>query len=179
LPGTQNSSKLAFRAPPWRGEASGHALRPRTTRNEAAARRERSERSEQSDKASALREQPKKPRCCHRWVVLAFPGWFGSGCDPGASGGTADALASGASVRKDVGVQIPPRALTSHGVAPSQGQDGHSPSPPESLPDTALILAACRAACANGRAAEAATATSSSSPSTWIRRSPPTGSSEL
>jgi hypothetical protein len=29
---------------------------------------------------------------------------------PSASGGTADALASGASVRKDVGVQIPPRA---------------------------------------------------------------------
>jgi hypothetical protein len=28
-----------------------------------------------------------------------------------ASGGTADALASGASVRKDVGVQIPPCAL--------------------------------------------------------------------
>jgi hypothetical protein len=28
-----------------------------------------------------------------------------------ASGGMADALASGASVRKDVGVQVPPRAL--------------------------------------------------------------------
>ena len=34
----------------------------------------------------------------------------------GASGGTADALASGASVRKDVGVQIPPRALNPDGV---------------------------------------------------------------
>src|SRR6476661_1064586 len=31
-------------------------------------------------------------------------------CSPRASGGTADALASGASVRKGVGVQIPPRA---------------------------------------------------------------------
>ena len=30
----------------------------------------------------------------------------------GASGGMADALASGASVRKDVGVQVPPRAPT-------------------------------------------------------------------
>lgn len=31
-------------------------------------------------------------------------------CEKRASGGTADALASGASVRKGVGVQIPPRA---------------------------------------------------------------------
>ena len=40
--------------------------------------------------------------------MLAFPGWFARHClRPSASGGTADALASGASVRKDVGVQIP------------------------------------------------------------------------
>ena len=37
-----------------------------------------------------------------------------------ASGGTADALASGASVRKDVGVQIPPRAQITHIIAPTQ-----------------------------------------------------------
>jgi hypothetical protein len=43
-------------------------------------------------------------------VVLAFAGWFAPVATR-ASGGTADALASGASVRKDVGVQIPPRAL--------------------------------------------------------------------
>ena len=42
--------------------------------------------------------------------MLAFPGWFAPMRTVRASGGTADALASGASVRKDVGVQIPPRA---------------------------------------------------------------------
>ena len=42
--------------------------------------------------------------------VLTFPAWIAQHARPSASGGTADALASGASVRKDVGVQIPPRA---------------------------------------------------------------------
>ena len=57
------------------------------------------------------------------WVclILLFPrnrdaagreteGTLSTGNHLGASGGTADALASGASVRKGVGVQIPPRA---------------------------------------------------------------------
>ncbi len=35
-----------------------------------------------------------------------------------ASGEMADALASGASVRKDVGVRVPPRALESQRLAP-------------------------------------------------------------
>jgi hypothetical protein len=52
--------------------------------------------------------------------VLAFLGWFAyprlRDVEPSASGGTADALASGASVRKDVGVQIPPRAQTAHRI---------------------------------------------------------------
>ena len=44
----------------------------------------------------------------------------------GASGGTADALASGASVRKDVGVQIPPRALISPAIplSPEHSREG-------------------------------------------------------
>src|SRR5215207_1730859 len=43
-------------------------------------------------------------------VRASLSGWIAPHARPGASGGTADALASGASVRKDVGVQIPPRA---------------------------------------------------------------------
>ena len=53
--------------------------------------------------------------------MLACPGWSHPGCDPSASGGTADALASGASVRKDVGVQIPPRARQRLAPGPGPG----------------------------------------------------------
>jgi hypothetical protein len=45
-----------------------------------------------------------------RMTVYVGPCWSLLLTSVCASGGMADALASGASVRKDVGVQVPPRA---------------------------------------------------------------------